>query len=169
MPNKKHHVKLTTEERTVLSAIARKKNAAAIKVQKAKALLAMDSGVDGAASTDAEASVVSGLTARSLERLRARTCESGPLGALERKPREAPPREPKVTGEIEAYIAQIACSEAPEGRSRWTLQMIAGRLVELELVESIAKETVRTTLKKMTLNPGSRSAGVSRRRTIPGS
>ncbi len=54
MPNKKHHVKLTTEERTALSAIARKKNAAAIKVQKAKALLAMDSGVDGAASTDAE-------------------------------------------------------------------------------------------------------------------
>jgi hypothetical protein len=119
-------------------------------VQKAKALLATDSGEHGPGNTDEEASAISGLTTRSLERLRARTFETGPLGALERKPRETPPGSSKVTGEIEARIVQIACSEAPEGRSRWTLKMIAERLVELEIVDSIAKETVRVTLKKRT-------------------
>ena len=133
MPNKKYHVKLTADERDALSAITRKQNAAASKVRRAKALLAMDCGEHGEAATDVEAGRKSGFTTRSLERLRARACEVGPLGALERKPRDSPPQEPKVTGEVEAHIVQIACSEAPEGASRWTLKMIAERLVELDI------------------------------------
>lgn len=167
MPNKKHHIKLSRDEREQLGAITRKQTAPALRVQKAKALLATDSGEHGPGNTDEEASAISGLTTRSLERLRARTCETGPLGALERKPRETPPGSSKVTGEIAARIVQIACSEAPEGRSRWTLKMIAERLVELEIVDSIAKETVRVTLKKTNSSPGSSSAGVSRRKTTP--
>ena len=161
MPNKKYHVKLTADERDALSAITRKQNAAASKVRRAKALLAMDCGEHGEAATDVEAGRKSGFTTRSLERLRARACEVGPLGALERKPRDSPPQEPKVTGEVEAHIVQIACSEAPEGASRWTLKMIAERLVELDIVNSIGKETVRMTLKKTTLSPGNRNAGAS--------
>jgi len=102
MSNKKHHVKLTLEEREELAAITRKQNAATTKVKRAKALLAMDSGEHGEAATDLDAGKISGFTTRSLERLRARVCEVGPMGALERKPRESPPRDPKVTGEIEA-------------------------------------------------------------------
>ena len=117
--------------------------------------------------TDLEASAGSGLTVRSIERLRARACEVGPLGALERKQqRESPPVAAKITGEVEARMIQIACSEVPEGCDRWTMQMIADRLIELEIVESISDESVRTTLKKTTLNPGSRSAGASRRKRM---
>ena len=160
MPNKKYHVKLSSEERKELRKIARKEGAAVTKVQRARAILAVDCSEGGPGMTDLEASAGSGLTLRSIERLRARVCEVGPLGALERKQRQSPPVEAKVTGEVEARMVQIACSEAPEGRDRWT-KMIAEQLMELEIVESITSETVRVTLKKTTLNPGSKSAGAS--------
>ncbi len=83
-----------------------------------------------------------------LSRLRKRTCEVGPLEALERKPQTSPSRKKIVDGELEARITQIACSEAPGGRKRWTLRLIAERLVELELVDSISHETVRAAMKK---------------------
>lgn len=162
MPNKKHHIKLSPDEREELSAIARKRNAAAVKVQRAKVLLAVDIGIGGPALTDMEASAGSGFTTRSIQRIRARACEVGPLGALERKPRDEPPVPAKVTGEVEAAMVKIACSEAPEGRSSWTMDLIAGRLVEIGLVESICGETVRVTLKKTNSNRGHKSAGVSR-------
>ena len=90
MPNKKHHIKLTPEERKELGAVARKRNAAATSVQRAKVILAVDIGPGGPGLTDLEASLGSGLTTRSIQRLRARACEVGPLGALERKPRDQP-------------------------------------------------------------------------------
>jgi hypothetical protein len=162
MPNKKHHIKLTPDERKELEAVARKRNAAAVKVQRAKVILAVDIGPGGPGLTDLEASSGSGLTTRSIQRLRARACEVGPIGALERKPRDHPPVPAKVTGEVEATMVKIACSDAPEGRECWTMDLIAGRLVELGLVESISGETVRVTLKKTILNPGRKSAGASR-------
>ena len=167
MPNKKYHIKLTSAERTELEAVARKRNAAAVRVQRARALLAVDTGSGGPALTDMEASAGSGLTTRSIQRLRARACEVGPLGALERKPRDHPPVPPKVTGEVEAGMIKIACTDPPEGRRTWTLNLIAGRLVELGLVESISGETVRVSLKKTTSNPGRKSAGASRRNRTP--
>lgn len=168
MPNKKHHIKLSLDEREQLTAIARKRNAAAAKVQRAKVLLAVDIGIGGPALTDMEASAGSGVTTRSIQRIRARACEVGPLGALERKPRDEPPVAAKVTGEVEAAMVKIACSEAPEGRSNWSMDLIAGRLVEIGLVESICGETVRVTLKKTNSNLGHKSAGVSRlRKTRP--
>lgn len=164
MLNKKYHVKLSSDERKELQAIARKQRASATRVQRARALLAVDCAEGRPAMTDREASAGSGLRVRSIERLRARACEVGPLGALERKKRGTPPVPAKVTGEVEARMVQIACSEAPAGRDSWTMKMIADRLVELEIVESISDETVRTTLKKTSLSPGSRSAGASLRK-----
>jgi hypothetical protein len=166
MPNKKHHIKLTLDERKDLVAVARKRNAAAVKVQRAKVMLAVDIGPGGPGLTDSEASAGSGLTTRSIQRLRARACEVGPMGALERKPRDQPPVPAKVTGEVEAGMVKIACSDAPEGRESWTMDLIAGRLVELGLVESISGETVRVTLKKTISNPGRNSVGASRRRKM---
>lgn len=168
MPLKKYHIKLEDDEREQLSKLSRSRAAAAVKVQRAKAMLAMDCGEGGPGLSDSKAGEASGLSARSLQRLRGRVCEVGPLGALERKPRLSPPVEPKVTGGVEAMMVKIACSDAPADASRWTMQMIADRLVELEVLESISSETVRTTLKKTTSNHGSRSAGASRRtRTRP--
>ena len=88
MPNKKHHIKLSSEEREELQVIARKEGAAVIKVQRARAMLAADCSEGGPGMTDLEASLGSGLSLRSVERLRARVCEVGPLGALERKQRQ---------------------------------------------------------------------------------
>ena len=114
------------------------------------------------------ASLGGGWTTSSIQRLRARACEVRPLGALERKPRDQPPVAAKVTGEVEAAMVKIACSDAPEGHSTWTMSLIAGRLVELGLVKSISGETVRVTLKKTISSRGSRNAGASRpKRTRP--
>jgi hypothetical protein len=168
MPNKKHHIKLDSEERDLLGKIAGKRKAAAVRVQRAKAMLAMDCSAGAPTMTDQEVSVLTGLSVSSLARLRKRVCEIGPLGALERKPRETPPVEPKITGDIQAHIAKIACSNPPEGRPEWTLQLIADRVVELNLLESISRESVRQCLKKTTSNPGNKNAGVShRKKTLP--
>lgn len=168
MPVKKYHIKLDPREREQLEKLSRSRNAAAVKVQRAKAMLAMDCSEGSPALSDSKVEKVSALSVRSLQRLRERVCEVGPLGALERKPRLSPPVEPKVTGEVEAMMVKIACSEVPADASRWTMKMIADRLIELEVLESISSETVRTTLKKTTLNRGSRSAGASRRtKTLP--
>lgn len=166
MPVKKYHIKLDANERKQLAKLSRKSNAAAVKVQRAKAMLAMDCSEGSPALSDSKAEKASGLSVRSLQRLRERVCEVGPLGALLRKPRLTPPVEPKITGEVEAMMIKIACSEVPTDASRWTMKMIAGRLIELEVVESISSESVRTTLKKTTLNRGSRSVGASRRRKM---
>lgn len=148
MAKAKHHFKLDVAEREELTKISRSQKAAAIKVKRATALLEMDRGSDGPGLSVAKASKSSGLSPRSLDRLKLRVCESGPLGALERKKREVPPVPPKVTGEIQARIAHIACTDPPEGASRWTLKLIAQEVVELGLLTSISAETVRGALKK---------------------
>jgi len=165
MPIKKYHIKLEAEERKELEKLSRSRQASAVKVQRAKAMLAMDCSEGAPGLSDSKAVELSALSLRSLQRLRERVCEVGALGALERKPRETPPVEAKVTGEVEAMMVKIACSEPPEDASRWTMQMIAERLLELEIVESISSETVRVTLKKTISNPGSRNAGASPRTT----
>jgi hypothetical protein len=168
MPIKKHHIKLDSDERTHLESLTRKQKVSAVKARRAHAMLAMDCGSLGPALSDSKASRLSGLSCSSLERLRQRVCEVGALGALERKPRLTPPVEPIVTGEVEARMIQIACSAPPEDSSRWTMRMIAGRLIELGIVATISGETVRTTLKKTSSSRGSRNAGASRRsRTRP--
>ncbi len=83
----------------------------------------------------------------------------GPIAALDAKPRETPPRKIKITGEVEAHITQIACSDAPEGAVRWTLQLIAERLVEIKVIDSISHNSVALVLKKVNLNHGAKKAG----------
>jgi hypothetical protein len=168
MPIKKHHIKLDSDERAHLESLTRKQKVSAVKARRARAMLAMDCGSLGPALSDSRASGLSGLSSSSLERLRQRVCEVGALGALERKPRLTPPVEPIVTGEVEARMIQIACSTPPEDSSRWTMRMIAGRLIELGIVATISDETVRTTLKKTSSSRGSRNAGAfPRSRTRP--
>jgi hypothetical protein len=74
--------------------------------------------------------------------------QEGPLAVLERKPRITPPTPPKVDGRVEAQITKLACSAPPEGRSKWTLRLLAKKVVELKIVDSLSHETVRQALKK---------------------
>jgi hypothetical protein len=85
-----------------------------------------------------------------VESWRQQAVESGPLSLLERKPRLAPAVTPVLDGEQQARLTTLACSQPPAGHARWTLRLLAERLVELEVVESIAHETVRRALKKVT-------------------
>lgn len=164
---KKYPIKLEEDDRKVLSRLANSQKAAAVKVKRAKALLAMDISEAAPALSDSKTAKISGISVRSLERLRERGCEVGALGAFERVPRLTSPVEPKVTGEVEAQIVKIACSQPPHDCARWTMSIIAERLVEMEVVESISKESVRTTPKKTTSNPDGRGVGASRRKRTP--
>ena len=89
-----------------------------------------------------------GTTTRSLENWRKQAALQGPLSLLERKERDTPPTAPILDGDKEARLTKIACSTAPNGRSRWTLQMLADELVALEVVESISADTVGRVQKK---------------------
>jgi len=142
--SKKYVVKLTAEERSELETLIRKGKAARWKVQRAQAVLAFDQG--GLAWPDSRIAEAYGCTTRSLENWRKQAVEEGPLSLLERKPSVG--AGPKLDGEQEARLTKLACSDAPPGYSRWSLRLLAERLVELAVVESISHETVRRALKK---------------------
>jgi transposase len=84
-----------------------------------------------------------GCHARTVENVRRRFVTDGTAAALERKKRDHPPREKVLDGEAEAHLIAVACSEPPEGRARWTLELLADKLVELNIVESVSYQTVR--------------------------
>jgi Homeodomain-like domain len=147
---KKYVLKLTTEERAELEQLVKRGKAAGWKLQRAQALLHCDQGPDGPGWTDTLVAAAYGCSTRSLESWRQRAVESGPLSLLQRKPRLTPPTPPKLDGEQQARLTALACSSAPPGYARWTLRLLAERLVELEVVDTIAHETVRRALKKAT-------------------
>jgi transposase len=149
-----YRIKLSSEERKQLKSLLKAKSIAAQKVIKARSLLLADESDHGPAYTDPEIMEATGIKPATLTRLRTRVCEVGPLEALERKKQQSPSRVSKITGEVEAKLTALACSEAPEGYQRWTLHLLADKLVALEVVDSISHEAVRTTLKKMKLNLG---------------
>ena len=153
MSNRKvYRIKLTDEERDTFSQVAKGKrgklNIAAWKVQRACAMLKCDEGEHGPAWTDEEIADAFATTTRSLENWRKQAAERGPLSLLERKQRATPPTAPILDGEKEAQLTKIACSTPPDGRSRWTLQMLADKLVALEVVDSISADTVGRVQKK---------------------
>jgi hypothetical protein len=144
---KKYILKLTAEERDELARLVRKGNAAGWKLQRAQALLKCDQGPDGPAWPDERIAEAFGVTTRSLESWRKRAFEHGPMALLRRKPR-TPAGVSKLGGEAEARLTALACSQPPRGLARWSLRLLAGRLVELEVVASVSHETVRRALKK---------------------
>ncbi len=167
MPAKIYRIKLTKAERRELEAIRDHGAGNALKIKRAIALLLSDESRDGPAMKDADIFPATGMSPSTLIRLRERCCEVGPLGALERKQREKPPREIKITGDVEARITTLACSEPPSGHARWTLQLLADRLVEIGVIESISHTSVGTVLKKVRSNRGAKSAGVFRPKKMP--
>jgi len=151
---KKYCIRLLPEERDQLEKLRRSPTLAAHKGAKAQALLLCDQSELGPGWTDAQVLEAVGMSDSTLERLRERCCEVGPIQALERSAQVRPSRLKKITGEVEAHLTALACSEPPAGHARWTLHLLASQLVELKVVESVSHEAVRQALKKANLNLG---------------
>jgi transposase len=145
---KKYIVTLTEDERLSLSALASSGRAAAKKITHARILLKADAADGGPDWRDADIALALDVDVRTVERVRERFVEQGLEAALVRKPQARPSRPPVLDGDAEARLIALACSRPPEGRARWTLRLLAGRLVELEVVEAVSHETVRRTLQK---------------------
>lgn len=153
MPAKIYKVTLTPEERQELKEMVSQGKRAARPLTHARILLLADANQVEGAWQDAKIATALQISRRTVERVRQSCVESGIEAALNHKqPRRT--RDKILDGAAEARLIQIACTEAPTGRERWTMQMLADQLIALEIVETISDETVRTTLKKTNLNPG---------------
>ena len=147
MPKKIYRVRLADEEREGLKSLTSKGRASARKQTHARILLLCDEGREGGARTDAEIADALGVGSATVARVRRRCVEEGVEAALDRRPQAN--RRPKVLdGEAEARLVAVACGEPPAGCAKWTLRLLADRLVELEVVGSVSTETVRRTLRK---------------------
>jgi transposase len=148
-------VTLTDEERETLRTLTKKGKASARKLARAHVLLLADEG-----ATDETIAAALHVGTTTILRIRSRFVEEGLEAALQERPRPGAQR--KLEGKAEATLVALACTEAPEGRSRWTMQLLADRLVTLEVVEAISDETVRRTLKRGTSSLGSKRSGAFR-------
>ena len=162
MRPRKYHVTLTEEEHSELLELVKKGKTQAYRITHAQVLLKLDENYNEKPWTTEEIAKAYNINPRTVSWIGRRFVEGGLSSALERQKQQN--RHHKITGEVQAQIITIACSDAPEGRDRWTLQLIADRLVELKVVESISATAVGTTLKKVNLNRGSKKRGVFQNR-----
>jgi len=147
-------VRLTEEERLQLETLVRKGKASALTIARARILLKADQGENGEGWTDAQVAEALDVAPKTVFNVRQRWVEEGLEAALSRKKQECQSRARRLDGEAEAKLVATCCGPAPKGRARWTLRLLADKLVELEAVDSISPETVRRTLKKMQLSLG---------------
>ena len=143
----KYKVTLTREERDELMSIISKGKHTSQRFRNAYVLLNCDEGEYAEKATNAEINKILKVGMRTIDRIKKRFVEEGFDAVLERKPttREY---ERKADGDFEARLIALSCSEPPEGHARWSLRLLADKMVELEIVDSISHETVRTVLKK---------------------
>ena len=154
MPAEKYRVELTEEERGELISVVKRGKGGAAQVRRANILLAVDVGEHSDLKmSEAEAARAYRASAKTVFNLKKKLVTEGFDGVLERKRRTAPGNV-KVDGELEAKMIAIACTDAPDGHDRWTVRLIADKLVELGYVESICPATVANHLKKTRSSPG---------------
>lgn len=153
---KKYLVDLTVEERDTLRQLLRRGSARVRRLTRARILLLADED-----RTDEEIAHALQVGRSTVERTRRRFVEGGLDRALKDRPRPGKAR--LLDGKQEAFLVALACSDPPEGRERWTMQLLADRLIELRVVDSITDETVRRLLKKTISSRGRRRTGASRR------
>ena len=153
MPAKIYRVTLTTEEREDLKALVNKGKGPAGKLRRARILLMADEAQANGGWKDDDIVQALETSRRTVERTRQTCVEMGVAAAINHtRPKRT--RSKVLDGAAEARLVQLACSEAPKGYEKWTLQLLADKLIELEVVETVSRETVRTTLKKTNLSPG---------------
>ena len=144
---KKHVIDLTPKERRRCLAIVSKGRNKASMIRRAHILLKSDEG-----KTDREISEILYTSEETVRRTRVRFCADGLLVALEDKPHPSP--DPKLNDELEAYLIALACSTPPAGQKRWTAELLAQQLMDDAIVDTVSPTTIRTVLKKTSLNLG---------------
>lgn len=167
-PNQ-YPVVLTDEQRRNFSDICRNGHATAKKIRHAQLLLLSDHAREGGPLTRTQVGELLQMHPNSVDKIRKRFVLQGEAPALNRKPRETPPVAPILDGQAEAHLVAICCSDSPEGRVCWTMQLLANELVKRRIVTHISAETVRRALKKTNSSPGRKNAGASPSGTGPAS
>lgn len=145
---KRYFVKLDKDERKELSQLVKTEKIAAKKRTHAQVLLLADSGKHGPAWKDEAIAEACQVTVQTVENIRKRLVLEGLESALSRKKQVRPSRQMILDGEKEAKVVATCCGSAPSGRACWTLRLLAERVIELNIVESVSHETVRRCLKK---------------------
>jgi transposase len=157
----KYRIALTLEERACLEQFVSVGKAAARKLTHARILLLADEEC-GEGRSDIEIVAALGISLRTVERLRKRFVTEGLEVSLDHKPQPQRPDKVKIKGDVEKKLVELACSDPPEGRCHWTLQLLADELVVLGLVDTVSTVTVWQALKKTTSSRGSSRRGASR-------
>jgi hypothetical protein len=145
---KVYRVTLSADERAELEALVRKGTGAALRLTRARILLKADQGDNGPAWPDAQVADALDVAVNTVANTRQRFVEGGLGRALNRKAQDRPSRERVLDGRAEAHLVALACSDPPAGRAHWTLTLLAGRLVELRVVDAVSPSTVGRVLKK---------------------
>jgi len=148
MPKNLYHVNLSASEKKKLLDIISKGSSSAKTIMHANILLAADENLTKGKLTENEIAVLFNVHKQTVHSIRKAYVTYGLESAIMRKKRDTPPITPKITGEVEARIIALSCSEPPDGRSRWTLRLLADKAVELEYIDSISHEAVNRLLKK---------------------
>jgi Homeodomain-like domain len=161
----KYRVTLTAEEQIALEHLVSIGKAAARKLTHARILLLADT--HGEDRSDEEIVEVLGTSLRTVARVRQHFVTESLQTAIDRKSQPPRPDKIKIKGNLEQKLVQLACSDPPQGRCHWTLQLLADELVVLGLVDTVSTETVRQALKKTTFSPGLLRLGASHRRPTP--
>lgn len=153
MPAKRYKVTLTQTEREELTTLVNTGQGQARRLRRARILLMADEAQENGGWKDADIAKALDAQVRTVERTRQKWVQEGIEAALSHtRPKKT--RGKVLDGAAEARLAQLACTQAPDGHENWSLQILADKLIELEVVETVSRETVRTTLKKMNLSPG---------------
>jgi len=156
MPAAKYIVKLSADEREQLLAITRLGKSSARRITRARILLKADQRL-----SDEQIARDLAIGSATVGRVRQRFVEEGLENDLNERPRA--PKRPKLTAKQEAHVIAVACSKAPDGRARWTLRLLADKIVELGFCESYSHEQVRRLLKKRSSSPGKKLSGAYRK------
>jgi transposase len=143
---KKYIVRLTDEERDILRSVVKKLKGSSQKVRRAQMLLKADA--DGPNWPDRQIAEAFSCRTKTVENVRQKFVTEGFDASLNRKERDTPPRAKLLDGEQEAWVIALRLGTPPKGYANWSLRLLAEKVVELEIVESISYETVRRTLKK---------------------
>jgi DNA-binding transcriptional LysR family regulator len=162
----KYRVTLTAEEREDLEQLVSSGKAAARKLSHARILLLADDAL-GDEHPDEQIVAALGTGLRTVSRVRQQLVTAGVDVAILRRRQPARPDKIKIKGDVEQRLVELACSDPPQGRCHWTLQLLADELVVLGLVNQVSTETVRQALKKTTSSRGSSSPGASHRTRMP--
>lgn len=152
MSQKKYVVELSDDERAHLKAVISKGKAAARTILKARILLKADQGRYGQGWTDKCICQALETNETMVIRVRRQLVEAGMMAVLSRKKRETPPIQPIFDGEAQARLIALACSSPPPGHSRWSIRLLADKVVELKIVEQAHFNTVGRALKKTISN-----------------